>query len=64
MPIIRIELSSGRSPSQKQKVVDDVTRSMVEHCGCKPESVQIVFFDVESSDWAKAGKFLEIPKTP
>lgn len=58
MPVIRIELSAGRTSTQKQQVVEDITKSMVEHCGCTPESIHIVFYDVEPSDWAVAGTFL------
>lgn len=61
MPMIRVELSKGRSQEQKQKVVDDVTRAFVEHCGCTPESVHVVFLDIAPSDWAVAGKFLGQP---
>ncbi|MBV7427369.1 MULTISPECIES: 2-hydroxymuconate tautomerase [unclassified Acidovorax] len=61
MPVIRIELSAGRTQEQKQQVVDDVTKSMVERCGCTPESVHVVFNDVSPSDWAVAGKFLGAP---
>ena len=46
MPVIRIELSAGRTQEQKQKVADEVTQSMVVHCGCKPETVHVVFLDV------------------
>ena len=61
MPVIRIELSAGRTQEQKQKVVDEVTQSMVVHCDCKPEAVHVVFMDVQPSDWAVAGKFLGAP---
>ena len=61
MPVIKVELSAGRSQEQKQKVADDITRSMVDHCGCSPESVHVVFVDVKPSDWAVAGKFLGRP---
>jgi len=63
MPFIKIELSAGRTQEQKEKVAEDVTRAMVEHCGCKPESVSIVFSDVENSNWASGGKFLGQPKS-
>ncbi|MCT9811237.1 tautomerase family protein [Acidovorax sp. Be4] len=63
MPVIRVELSAGRSQEQKQKVVTDVTRSLVAHCGCTPESVHVVFVDVQASDWAVGGAFLGPPKS-
>lgn len=62
MPVIKIELSAGRTQAQKQQVADDVTKSMVERCGCTPESVHVVFVDVKPSDWAVAGKFLGQPQ--
>ena len=62
MPVIRVELSKGRTEAQKRAFVEDVTEAMVKHCKCAPESVHVVFFDVENSDWAVAGKFLSDPK--
>jgi 4-oxalocrotonate tautomerase len=62
MPVIRVELSKGRNENQKRAVAEAVTEAMVEHCNCTPESVHVVFFDVENSDWAVAGKFLSDPK--
>ncbi|SFC63434.1 4-oxalocrotonate tautomerase [Polaromonas sp. OV174] len=64
MPVIKIELSSGRSQEQKQKVADDVTQSLIKHCACTPESVHVVFVDVQPSDWAIGGKFLGQPRKP
>ncbi|SDD51480.1 4-oxalocrotonate tautomerase [Variovorax sp. CF079] len=63
MPVIRIELSAGRTQEQKQKVAEEITQSMVAHCGCKPETVHVVFEDVKPSDWAVGGKFLGAPPT-
>lgn len=58
MPMIRIELSSGRTPEQKRRVAEAVTAAMVEHCQCRPESVHVVFADVDNHNWAVAGKLL------
>ena len=63
MPVIKIELSAGRTQEQKQNVANDVTRSLVEHCGCTPGSVHVVFVDVQPSDWAVGGQFLGQPKS-
>lgn len=62
MPMIRVELSKGRTEAQKRALVEDVTAAMVKHCNCAPESVHVVFFDVDNSDWAVAGKFLSDPE--
>lgn len=58
MPWIRIDLSEGRSVEQKQKTAKAVTDALVEHCGCTPESVSIVFNDVSSDNWAFGGALL------
>jgi 4-oxalocrotonate tautomerase len=58
MPWVRIDLSEGRSAEQKRKTARAVTDALVEHCGCKPESVSIVFNDVADEDWASGGKLL------
>lgn len=58
MPWIRIDLSEGRSVEQKQKTAKAVTDAVVEHCGCTPESVSIVFTDVSSENWAFGGTLL------
>jgi 4-oxalocrotonate tautomerase len=57
--MIRIELSTGRTREQKLKVAQAITQSVVEYLHCKPETVQIVFIDVEPADWAVAGKLLD-----
>ncbi|MBL3684737.1 4-oxalocrotonate tautomerase (plasmid) [Sinorhizobium meliloti] len=58
MPWIRIDLSEGRSVEQKQRTAKAVTDAIVEHCGCTPESVSIVFNDVSSDNWAFGGNLL------
>ncbi len=60
--MIRVELSNGRTKAQKRAFVEDVTKAMGRHCNCAAEFVQVVFFDVDNSDWAVAGKFLSDPK--
>jgi 4-oxalocrotonate tautomerase len=58
MPWVRIDLSEGRTVEQKQKTAKAVTDAIVEHCGCTPESVSIVFADVSSDNWAFGGTLL------
>lgn len=59
MPMIRIELSTGRTREQKLAAAEAVTQSVVQHLKCKPETVQIVFVDVDPADWAVAGRLLD-----
>lgn len=61
MPMVRIELSAGRTVEQKRAVARAVTDAMVSICNCTPESVHVVFFDVATNDWAVAGRLLGDP---
>jgi 4-oxalocrotonate tautomerase len=56
MPMIRVEMYPGRSVEQKRAFAKAVTESFVQICGSTPQSVQVVFVEVEKSDWATAGQ--------
>ena len=55
MPIIRVELLTGRSVEQKRAFAAAVTREAAQILTCPPEAVDVVFRDVERHDWAVAG---------
>ena len=55
MPTIRVELMEGRTPEQKKRLVEALTRAVVETLGGKPESVDILLFDIRRHDWATGG---------
>lgn len=56
MPMIRVEMFPGRSLEQKRAFAKAVTESFVAICGGTPQGVQIIFSEVEKSDWATAGR--------
>jgi 4-oxalocrotonate tautomerase len=58
MPWIRVDMSAGRTTEQKRRVAEAMTEAMSSICGCSPESVSIVFNDVDNLDWASGGKLL------
>jgi 4-oxalocrotonate tautomerase len=63
MPIVRIELYSGRTAEQKtscaREVVDAISRTL----GVSAEATQVIFHDIERSDWMTGGKIpLPTPK--
>jgi 4-oxalocrotonate tautomerase len=62
MPIVRIELSPGRTHEQKARYVDEVTRLTVEVLKCPVESVDVMFVEISPTDWAHAGTFYAKPK--
>lgn len=56
MPIIRIEMWSGRSHSQKAELARVITDAMVNITNTTPESTIIVFEDVSKENWAQSGR--------
>lgn len=64
MPMIRVEMFSGRATEQKSAFAAAVTEAFVAHCGGTPQSVHVVFCDVERQDWAVNGKLMSEPAPP
>ena len=56
MPMVRIELYSGRSADQKLACARDVIDAISRHLNAAPDATQVVFVDVEKSDWLVGGK--------
>lgn len=56
MPVVRIELYKGRTREQKAAVAREITEVIAKNMGIKSEHTHVLFFDVEKSDWATAGK--------
>jgi len=58
MPIIRIEMLRGRSADQKARLAEAITRAMTEIAQARPEDTNIVFQEIETTDWAVGGRLL------
>ncbi|GAB3777164.1 4-oxalocrotonate tautomerase [Ramlibacter monticola] len=56
MPTIRVELFEGRTPEQKKNLVKALTQACVETLGSKAESVDILLYDIQPTDWATGGE--------
>jgi 4-oxalocrotonate tautomerase len=56
MPIVRIELYSGRTPEQKADCARDIVDAVSRNLGVAAEATQVVFYDIERSDWLTGGK--------
>jgi 4-oxalocrotonate tautomerase len=56
MPTIRVELFEGRTPEQKKNFVKALTQACVDTLGSKPESVDVLLFDIAPSNWATGGE--------
>ena len=55
MPYVRIEITAGVSRDQKQAVVADVTRSLVDRLGKRPEHIHVVIAEVPEENWGFSG---------
>ena len=55
MPTIRVDLMEGRTPEQKKELAQALTEATCKVLGSKPESVDILFFDIKRHDWATGG---------
>ncbi|MAQ81593.1 MAG: 4-oxalocrotonate tautomerase [Rhodobacterales bacterium] len=56
MPIIRVEMFTGRTEQQKRALVRELTDAFVNAAGGTPESVNVVITDVDKSDWGSGGE--------
>ena len=62
MPTYHIEMMEGRTPDQKKKLVEAITRVTVEVLGVTPESVDILIADIQRDNWATGGKLWSEPR--
>ncbi|MCH7484255.1 MAG: tautomerase family protein [Chloroflexi bacterium] len=56
MPIVRVEMWTGRTTAQKKELARVITDAMVNIAHTTPEATIIVFEDIEKDNWAQAGK--------
>ncbi len=52
MPTIRVDMIEGRTPEQKTALVKALTQAVVDTLGSKPESVDILLYDIARQNWA------------
>ncbi len=56
MPYVNIKITNdGVTKKQKEQIVKDVTQSLVNTLGKKPEHIHIVIDEVELDNWGFSG---------
>ncbi len=55
MPIINIEMYSGKTQREKDKLAEAITEDMVKILGIKKEEVIIVFIEIPHGNWYASG---------
>jgi 4-oxalocrotonate tautomerase len=58
MPIIHVQMLSGRSPEQKSELAEVLTRETARIAKCAAEDVQIVIGEFAHSSWAVGGRLV------
>ncbi|MBE7942581.1 MULTISPECIES: 4-oxalocrotonate tautomerase [Ramlibacter] len=56
MPTLRVEMLEGRTPEQKRALVQALTQAVVDTLGSKPESVDVLLYDIPRAHWATGGE--------
>lgn len=55
MPIVRVEMWSGRTKEQKAELAKAITEAVVRIAKTTPEATHVIFTDVSKEDWAVGG---------
>ena len=55
MPIVRVEMWTGRTTAQKKELARVITDAMVNIAHTTPEATIVVFEDVSQDNWAQSG---------
>lgn len=55
MPIVRVEMWTGRTRAQKKELARVITDAMVNIAHTTPEATIVVFEDISKEDWAQSG---------
>ncbi len=61
MPLIQVSMFAGRTAEQKRAFAQALTDAAVRTIGATPDSVDIIFTDVQRGDWATAGRLWSDP---
>ena len=56
MPVVKIDMWSGRDEKQKEAIIKKVTDAIVESCGCPKEAVIVVINDIPKENWGSGGE--------
>lgn len=55
MPIVRVEMWSGRTHAQKQELARVITDALVNIAQTTPEATIVIFEDIPRENWAQGG---------
>ena len=56
MPIVRVEMWTGRSKEQKAELAEAITDAVARIAQTSPDHTIVLFNDVDRDNWAEGGK--------
>lgn len=56
MPVVTVQLWTGRTVAQKRRLVKAITDAMIEHADCQPDHLHVIIQDVPKDSWGRAGR--------
>jgi len=60
MPIVNIKIAKGRSEQKKQKIVERISKVLVEELEVELKWITILFDEYERENWSSAGELHSI----
>ena len=58
MPLVNVHMAEGRSPEQKQALLDAITEAMVEHVGAPREAIRVWISEFPNTHFMSGGELL------
>jgi 4-oxalocrotonate tautomerase len=55
MPVVTVQLWTGRTLDQKRALVRAITDAMVEHAGARPDALHVILDEVDPENWGLGG---------
>ena len=55
MPVVTVQMWTGRTQQQKRALARAITDAMVQHVGAKPTNLHVIIQEVPKENWALAG---------
>ncbi len=55
MPVVTVQMWTGRTQQQKRALVRAITDAMVQHADAKPTNLHVIIQEVPKQNWALAG---------
>lgn len=62
VPYVNVQILEGATREQKARIVHDITQSLVETLGKKPQHIHIVIQDIKPCDWGFARALTDAPE--